>query len=137
MATRRRRRATAAAYFAIDLIVVLLFVVAGRDTRGHDAVGTLLESLPFFAGATLGWLITRAWRNPRSVLPTGIVIWFTTAVVGLAVRSVIGNPTDSRFVFITFVALGMFLIGWRGLAWILDALFGRAIEKPVDAKYRR
>lgn len=127
----------AAVYFTIDLVVVFLFVVAGRDTRGSGFSGTLLEALPFLAGTVLGWIIAKAWRYPRAVLWSGVVIWVCTVAVGLPVRELLGDATDSRFIVITFIALGMFLLGWRGIAWVLDALFGRAIERPVDEKYRR
>ena len=137
MTTRRERRAKAVAYLALDLVVVFLFIVAGRDTRGAGFAGSVLEALPFFAGTLLGWGVSRAWRHPRSVLPAGIVIWLGTVVVGLPVRAWVGDPTDTRFVSITFVALGVFLLGWRAIAWVLDALFGRALEKVVDEKYRR
>lgn len=137
MATKRQRRARAVAYFVVDVVVVLLFVVAGRDTRGSDFSGTLLEALPFLAGTVLGWAISKAWRTPRAVKWSGVLIWVCTVAVGLPVRELLGEATDSRFIVITFIALGMFVLGWRGAAWVLDALFGRAIERPVDEKYRR
>lgn len=137
MATRRERRTKAVAYLTLDLVVVLLFIVAGRDTRGAGITGSLFEALPFFAGTLLGWGVSRAWRHPRSVFPAGIVIWLATVAVGLPVRALAGDPTDTRFVSITFVALGAFLLGWRAVAWVLNALFGRALEKVVDEKYRR
>ena len=137
MATRRQRRARAAAYFVVDIVVVLLFVVAGRDTRGSDFSGTFVEALPFLAGTALGWALAKAWRQPRAVRWSGVVIWVCTVAIGLPVRELLGESTDSRFIVITFIALGMFLLGWRGAAWVLDAFFGRATEKPVDEKYRR
>jgi len=140
MATRRERRiarAKAVAYFAVDAVVLVLFVVAGRDTRESTAAATLAEAAPFLVGAGVGWLVARGWRAPRAVRWTGVVVWGAATAVGLALRVALGQPTDTRFVVITFVSLGLFLCGWRAIAWVLEALFGRAMPKVVDEKYRR
>ncbi|MCU1638636.1 MAG: rane protein [Microbacteriaceae bacterium] len=125
----------AVAYFAIDLVAVLLFAIAERTTRG--LVEGVDEAWPFFVGVLIGWLVARGWRSPRAVIWTGVIVWASTMTVGLVVRLIIGQSTDSRAGFITLLALGVFLLGWRAIAWILDALFGRALPKVVDEKYRR
>lgn len=137
MVTKRGRAAAAIGYLLIDVVVVMLFIYAGRETRGIALLDDVLEAVPFILGILAGWLVGRVWRAPRLVLWPGIIVWVSTVVVGLAVRVLIGAPTDSRFMFITFISLGVFLLGWRGLAWMLDALFGRARPKVVDEKYRR
>ena len=137
MVTKRGRAAAAIGYLLIDVVVVMLFIYAGRETRGIALLDDVLEAVPFILGILTGWLVGRVWRAPRLVLWPGIIVWVSTVVVGLAVRVLIGAPTDSRFMFITFISLGVFLLGWRGLAWMLDALFGRARPKVVDEKYRR
>lgn len=137
MATNWGRAAAAIGYLLFDVIVVLLFIYAGRETRGAQFIDDLAEAAPFGLGIAVGWLVGRVWRSPRLVLWSGIVVWISTAVVGLTVRTFTGAPTDSRFVFITFISLGVFLLGWRAVAWILDALFGRALPKVVDEKYRK
>lgn len=137
MVTKRGRAAAAIGYFLVDVVVVMLFIYAGRETRGIALLDDVLEAVPFLLGILAGWLVGRVWRAPRLVLWPGIIVWVSTVAVGLAVRVLIGAPTDSRFMFITFISLGVFLLGWRGLAWMLDALFGRARPKVVDEKYRR
>ncbi len=137
MATKRARAAAASAYLFVDIIVVLLFIYAGRETRGSGFGEEFAAAAPFFVGTAVGWLVGRVWRAPRAVLWSGLIVWISTVVVGLLLRSLLGEPTDSRFVFVSFITLGAFLLGWRGIAWILDALFGRALPKVVDEKYRR
>ncbi|MBC7725279.1 MAG: DUF3054 domain-containing protein [Burkholderiaceae bacterium] len=137
MATKRARAALATGYFLIDVTVVLLFIYAGRETRGVSLIEDLAQGGPFVAGIIVGWLGGRVWRAPRRVMWQGIAVWVSTVVIGLALRVASGDPTDSRFMFITFISLGAFLLGWRGVAWILDALFGRARPRVVDDKYRK
>ena len=138
MESKRARAAAAViAYLLLDLLVVFLFIYAGRETRGSGLGERLVEGLPFFVGVLVGWAAGRVWRAPRTVLWKGIIVWGSTAAVGMLLRLVTGEPTDSRFVFITFIALGVFLIGWRGAAWVLDVLFGRVFPKVVDEKYRK
>ncbi|MET0854043.1 MAG: DUF3054 domain-containing protein, partial [Microterricola sp.] len=59
----------------IDLVLIVAFVLIGR--RSHDEEFTLAgvweTAWPFFAGLLLGWLVTRAWRTPDRVWPTGVV----------------------------------------------------------------
>ena len=137
MELKRAGAASVVGYLLLDLLVVFLFIYAGRETRGSGLGERLIEGLPFFAGVLAGWGAGRVWQAPRIVMWKGIIVWGSTAGVGMLLRLVTGEPTDSRFVFITFIALGVFLVGWRGAAWVLDVLFGRVFPKVVDEKYRK
>ncbi|WP_165068499.1 DUF3054 domain-containing protein [Marisediminicola senii] len=118
-------------WLGIDLVAVSLFIVGARWTQGDGALGLLLDGLPFFAGVIVGWVVMHAWRHPVTVVWTGIGVWLIAVAMAMAIRLVVGEPVDSRFLFLTVIVLGAFLIGWRGIAWILDALFGAV---PEDAR---
>lgn len=120
-----RFAAMTALWFAIDIIAVSAFAVSGRSTRGVGLDGFLAEAAPFYAGVVVGWLVMRAWRRPIAIMWTGVGLWVSTFVVGVSLRSLTGGSVDSAFVVVTFIALIAFLVGWRGIAWILDALFGK------------
>ncbi|MFP7759945.1 DUF3054 domain-containing protein [Marisediminicola sp. LYQ85] len=137
MTTKRARMFAAIAYLVVDLVVIGLFITAGRETRRTDVGGFVLEALPFVTGALLGWAVARGWRAPRGFIPTALAVWLSTSLGGLAIRVAVGEPTDTRFMFITTIALGAFLFGWRALAWAIDAVFGPGVPRVVDEKYRK
>ena len=58
---------------AADVVLILVFAAVGRDAhqRGDILTGVLLTAWPFLAGAALGWLVGRAWRDPLSVRRAG------------------------------------------------------------------
>jgi peptidoglycan/LPS O-acetylase OafA/YrhL len=103
---------------AVDLALVLVFVGIGR--RSHDEGGAVLGFLttawPFVAGAALGWLVVRAWRRPLRVVPTGVVVWIAAVIGGMLLRLASGQGVQLSFVVVTAVVLGVFLVGWRGIA---------------------
>jgi hypothetical protein len=102
----------------IDLALVLVFVLIGRDShREAFSLGGTLQTLwPFLSGLVVGWLVTRAWRRPRGVLAPGIVIWLLTVAIGMALRVVSGQGIAVSFVIVATIVLGVFLLGWRAIA---------------------
>ncbi|PSL01348.1 Protein of unknown function (DUF3054) [Haloactinopolyspora alba] len=102
----------------VDVLLVVAFVLLGRRT--HEGVGDLAgiatTAWPFLTGLASGWLAARAWRRPRSVLPTGVTVWAATVLVGMLLRAVSGQGTAPSFVVVATVVLGVFLIGWRLLS---------------------
>jgi len=118
MSSKPLPAASIAVYAAIDVILVVVFVLIGR--RNHDEgfglVGTLTTLWPFLAGLAVGWLGMRAWRTPTRVVWTGIGIWIATLAVGMALRAVSGQGTAVSFVIVATLVLGVSLIGWRALA---------------------
>ena len=97
-----------------DAACVLVFAVTG--IASHD--GSLLTALgrvvwPFALAAALGWVLTRAWRDPARVWPTGVVIWLVTVLGGLLLRGVSGQGLAWTFALVTTLFLALTMLGWR------------------------
>jgi hypothetical protein len=101
-----------------DLCCVLIFVVIGR--ANHHAAGGLpglADTVwPFLAGAAAGWLVTRAWRRPTALVPTGVGVWLCTVAIGMLLRVVSGQGTAFAFILVALAFLGLFQLGWRVVA---------------------
>ncbi|MDJ0394717.1 DUF3054 domain-containing protein [Rhodococcus sp. G-MC3] len=112
----------------VDLVLVVIFCVIGR--RSHDeanaVTGLLHTAWPFVVGAIVGWV--GAWALYRdkfdafSIVPTGIIVWVSTVVVGMIARVVSGQGTALSFIVVATIVLGVFLLGWRGLAKLIPVL---------------
>ena len=102
---------------AADLLLVLVFVLIGRDSHreGFSLVGTAVTLWPFVMGLALGWLITRAWRAPLAIVGTGLGVWLVTVIVGMLLRLASSQGVQLSFVIVTAIVLGVFLLGWRGV----------------------
>jgi hypothetical protein len=103
---------------AADVCCVIVFVAIGRASHGEaDAVAGLARTIwPFLTGLAAGWLITRAWRRPLPLVPTGIGIWLSTVAAGMVLRVVSGQGIAFTFVIVALVFLGLTLLGWRAAA---------------------
>ena len=103
----------------VDVVLVVVFCLIGR--RSHDeanAVSGLLRTLwPFIGGLAVGWLATIALYRDKFagelVVPTGILVWISTLVVGMGLRVVSGQGTAFSFIVVAGTVLAIFLIGWR------------------------
>jgi peptidoglycan/LPS O-acetylase OafA/YrhL len=107
------RRTVAA--LAADLACVLTFTTAGR--RSHEEAlnitGVAETAWPFLTGTLVGWLASRGWRRPTSVVPTGVVVWLCTVVVGMALRKATSAGTAFSFIVVATLATALLLLGWR------------------------
>ena len=104
-------------YFFVDLVLVLAFVLIGRASHDEDPVlGSLVTLWPFAVGLVAGWLVSRAWREPLVIVRTGIPIWLVTVAIGMALRIASSQGVALSFVIVATVVLGVFLLGWRGVA---------------------
>lgn len=107
---------TAAA--AADVVAVVVFVAIGR--RSHDESsalgGLVVTAWPFLSGALLGWLISRGWRTPGTLRPTGLAVWLACVFGGMVLRAVSGQGVAVSFVIVATIVLGAFLLGWRAVA---------------------
>src|ERR1700739_5186278 len=78
------------AYLVADVIGVLVFCAVGR--RSHDEglsiTGIATTAWPFLTGTVLGWLVSRGWRQPTALVPTGVVVWLCTVAVCMVLRKV-------------------------------------------------
>jgi len=110
-------RHTAAAAIT-DAVLLLVFAAVGRDAhqRGDVVTGVLLTAWPFLAGAAVGWLAARAWRNPLSVRRAGLPVWLGALVGGMAMRMLTGQTVVLPFIIVALLSLGLLLVGWR-LVW--------------------
>ena len=75
--------------WAIDLLLLLAFVAIGRASHGEDSAGFFLTLLPFLVGLQSGWLL-RAGRDPLSLVPSGLIVWGSTLVLGMLLRALTG-----------------------------------------------
>lgn len=110
-----------------DALLVLVFVLIGR--RSHDESDALLGLLttlwPFLAGAAVGWLVSLGWRRPFALVPTGVVVWVSTVVVGMLLRLASGQGVQPSFVVVTAVVLAVFLVGWRAVLLLVRRVRAR------------
>ena len=100
---------------AIDTCLVLAFVLIGRASHhdGGGLAGLASTAWPFLTGLAVGELITRSWRRPAALLPTGVGVWLSTVAVGMILRVIVGQGTAAAFILVALAFLGLFLLGWR------------------------
>ena len=104
----------------LDAAMLLLFVVIGRASHGEGLWGVLDTWWPFLTGLVVAWLVLMARRTPLRILWTGVGVWLITVVVGLLLRMVSGQGVQLSFVIVTFLVLGVFLLGWRAIALLVQ-----------------
>lgn len=107
----------------VDALLVVLFCVIGR--RSHDEAilaGLVRTAWPFVTGLAAGWiaayLLHRRRRetepfNGLRLWPSGLVIWSSTLIVGMALRVVSGQGTAVSFIIVAASVLALFLLGSR------------------------
>ncbi|WP_448810730.1 DUF3054 domain-containing protein [Agromyces bauzanensis] len=102
----------------LDAALVAVFAVIGRVSHAEaaDPAGVFTTAWPFLAGLAVGWAAARAWRHPRALRPTGVVVWAVTLVVGMLLRVVSGQGTAVAFIVVAALTLALFLVGWRAIA---------------------
>jgi hypothetical protein len=103
----------------IDAVLVTVFVLIGRASHNEGLLGTLVTLWPFLAGLAGGWLMMRAWRAPLRIVYTGLALWAATVVLGLVLRVATGQGVQLSFMIVTTIVLGVFLLGWRGVALLI------------------
>jgi hypothetical protein len=116
--TRPATRVHPAVAAGIDACCVLAFVAIGRASHHHgESIGGLASTAwPFLAGLAAGLAVTRAWRRPAAIVPTGLGAWLGTVAVGMLLRVLAGQGTEPAFVGVALAFLGLFLLGWRAVA---------------------
>ncbi|MCY7287254.1 MAG: DUF3054 domain-containing protein [Cryobacterium sp.] len=127
MAIQQNSRSGLLLAAGLDAALVLVFVLIGRASHGEGLLGTLNTWWPFLGGLVVGWLVMRAWRSPRKIVWTGTGIWLYAVGVGMLLRTVSGQGTEFSFVVVTTISLGVFLLGWRGIAVLLGRLQARRL----------
>ncbi|MGF2944665.1 DUF3054 domain-containing protein [Mycobacterium sp. Lab-001] len=103
------------AYLVVDVVGVLVFCALGR--RSHDegitVTGVATTAWPFLTGTVVGWVASRGWRRPTAVMPTGVVVWLSTVVVGMVLRKVTSAGVAASFVVVAASVTAVLLLGWR------------------------
>ena len=115
------RRSSAFAAIA-DVVAVLVFCAVGRRSHaeGITVAGVAETAWPFLAGTTLGWLLSRGWRRPTRVVPTGIAVWVCTVVVGMLLRKATSAGIAPSFVVVASVVTAVLLLGWRAAVAVIQ-----------------
>ena len=116
------------AWLATDVIAVLVFCALGRRSHdeGLDVTGVATTAWPFLSGTLVGWLVSRAWRQPTAVAPTGVTVWLCTVVVGMLLRKVSSAGVAASFVVVAASVTAILLLGWR-------MAVGRSLRRRSDA----
>jgi hypothetical protein len=102
-------------WLGADVGCVLVFCAAGRRSHqeGLDVAGVATTAWPFLTGTLLGWVLTRGWRRPTAVAPTGIVVWVCTVAVGMVLRKLSSAGVAVSFVVVASSVTALLLLGWR------------------------
>jgi hypothetical protein len=116
-----RARAGPGTALLIDVVCVIVFCTIGRRSHaeGITVAGVAETAWPFLAGTAIGWLAARAWRHPTTLAPTGIVVWLSTVVIGMALRKATSAGTALSFVVVASLVTAILLLGWRAAATAL------------------
>ncbi|OBK48572.1 DUF3054 domain-containing protein [Mycobacterium sp. 1081908.1] len=116
------------AYLLVDVVAVLVFCAAGRRSHAEGLTigGLATTAWPFLTGTLVGWLLSRGWRRPAAVAPTGLIVWVSTVVVGMLLRKASSAGVGASFVVVAASVTAVLLLGWR-------AGVGLALRRRSDA----
>jgi peptidoglycan/LPS O-acetylase OafA/YrhL len=106
---------------ALDVLCVLVFCAVGRRSHaeGLTVAGVAETAWPFLAGGAAGWLVSRGWRRPMALMPTGVAVWVCTVAIGMLLRKASTQGVAPSFVVVASLVTALLLLGWRGLAQLL------------------
>jgi hypothetical protein len=106
---------TAALALAGDVACLLVFCAIGRRSHaeGITVSGVAETAWPFVSGTAVGWLLARGWRRPTALVPTGVVVWLSTVIVGMLLRRATSAGTALSFVMVASISTAILLLGWR------------------------
>lgn len=104
-----------AAAVLVDVLCVVVFATIGRRSHaeGITISGVAETAWPFVTGTIVGWLVSRGWRKPTSLAPTGIAVWIATVAVGMLLRKATSAGVAGSFIVVASIATGVLLLGWR------------------------
>lgn len=105
------------AWLGVDVVAVLIFCAIGRRSHaeGITVAGLAATAWPFLAGTVVGWLVSRGWQRPTSVIPTGVIVWVSTVAVGMLLRTWASAGVAGSFIVVAATVTGVFLLGWRAV----------------------
>ncbi len=79
------------------------------------SAGVASTAWPFLTGTIVGWLASRAWRRPTALVPTGVVVWLCTVVIGMVLRKASSAGVAASFVVVAASVTALLLLGWRAV----------------------
>jgi hypothetical protein len=103
--------------FTADVVAVIVFAAVGRASHDEsaDLLGLLATAAPFGVGLAAAWA-TPFVRGRPTGLPAGLAVLAGTVAIGLVVRFAFLGRLPLSFAIVATCALGVLLLGWRGLA---------------------
>jgi hypothetical protein len=106
---------------AADVVAVVVFAAIGRVSHAEaDSIpGLLGTAAPFVVGLAAAWATPFVRAYPQG-LRAGLAVWGGTVVIGLAVRAAFTERLPLSFAVVTLIALGVLLLGWRGLSALVS-----------------
>jgi hypothetical protein len=109
------------AWLSLDVVSVLMFCAVGRRSHdeGVDVTGVAATAWPFLTGTALGWLLSKAWRRPTALAPTGVIVWLSTVVAGMLLRKAGSAGVAASFVVVAASVTAVLLLGWRAVAELI------------------
>lgn len=129
--TSDRPSRTATGALAVDVACVLVFTALGR--RNHDEgvslAGVAETAWPFVTGTLVGWLVSRGWRRPTAVAPTGIIVWLCTVAVGMALRKATSAGIAISFIMVASLVTALLLLGWRAALAAVTRRRGESLNR--------
>lgn len=95
-----------------------MFCAVGRRSHaeGLSLTGVTQTAWPFLTGALAGWLLSRGWRNPTALAPTGVTVWLATVIIGMSLRKATSQGVAVSFVVVASLVTALLLLGWRAIA---------------------
>lgn len=120
MAVRTDTRPVALA-LAGDIVCVVVFCAIGRRSHaeGLTLPGIAETAWPFLSGTLAGWLISRGWRAPTAIAPTGVIVWLATVIVGMLLRKASSQGVATSFIIVASIVTALLLLGWRAVAAVV------------------
>lgn len=102
-------------WLAADVVAVLVFCTVGRRSHaeGLTLSGVAATTWPFLTGTVIGWLVSRGWRRPTAMVPTGVVVWLCTVAIGMVLRKASSAGVAVSFVVVAAAVTAALLLGWR------------------------
>ena len=112
---------SAALAFLADVVCVVIFCTIGRRSHaeGITLAGVAQTSWPFLTGTVAGWALSRGWRRPTALNPTGLAVWVSTVVIGMLLRKASAQGVAVSFVIVASTVTAILLLGWHGVARFL------------------
>lgn len=115
MASDNTEPSRAALSLVADIVCVIVFCAIGRRSHaeGLTVTGIAETAWPFLCGTAVGWLASRAWRQPTALAPTGLAVWLGTVVIGMLLRKLTSAGAATSFIVVASLSTAVLLLGWR------------------------